>query len=48
MGLVTTARTMAEEDGKGIDKGVVLEGRSGDEYLMRSLVEVVRLSEEAC
>ncbi|KAL2210087.1 hypothetical protein CC79DRAFT_1365494 [Sarocladium strictum] len=49
MGLVTTARTMAEEDGKGIGKGlVVLEGRAGDEYLMRSLLEVVRLSEEMC
>lgn len=49
MGLVATARTMAEEEGKGIGKGVVvLEGRAGDEYLMRSLLEVVRLSEELC
>jgi len=49
MGLVATARTMAEEDGKGIGKGVVvLEGRAGDEYLMRSLLEVVRMSEEMC
>ncbi|KAH8170036.1 hypothetical protein LIA77_10580 [Sarocladium implicatum] len=48
MGLVATARTMAEEDGKGVGRGVLLEGRAGDEYLMRSLVEVVRLNEEAC